>query len=87
MTYHRAAATGGGDTPISGIFDEVFESVDPNSGATIISTHPVLGVKLSDLPTGSPGKGDRVTIRGLTYNVVDNHADGQGGSSLILKKA
>ena len=68
---------------IDAIFDNEFESIDPNTGATVISTQPMIGVKNSHLPRG-PEKGDIVIIRGKRYRVIETQTDGQAMSRLML---
>lgn len=70
---------------INGIFDETFATVDPNTGAVIDSSTPVLHVRLADLPC-TPSPGDRVCIGEAVYRVVSHQPDGQGASMLVLHK-
>lgn len=70
---------------ITAIFDNEFQSVDPQSGAVVISTQPIIGVKDVQLPQ-PPQKGDRVQIRGVDYKIIDHQPDGQAGSRLLLHK-
>lgn len=72
--------------PLTGVFDENYEAVDPNSQTVISSTMPVLLVRLSDLQA-APAKGDRVTVRGSRqFTVTKSQPDGRGGALLILHK-
>lgn len=80
-------------TPVTGtprqikaIFDESYRELDPQTGATFTSQHPVLGVKLNDLPAASPRNGDQVTVKGTVYKVIEPQHDGQGGAILRLHK-
>lgn len=68
---------------IDAIFDNEFESIDPNTGATVISTQPMIGVKNAHLPR-LPDKGDSVVIRGKRYRVIEAQTDGQAMSRLML---
>ena len=70
---------------INGIFDEIFEQVDPDTEVVVSSNLLTLGIKLSDLPY-PPEKNDRVKLRKTIYRVVDSQEDGQGGSELILHR-
>lgn len=71
---------------ITAIFDAVFEELDPNTGAIIVSKKPVLGIREADL-SFTPREGDNVLIRETNYRVVEVMTDGQGGSQLRLHKA
>ena len=75
---------GGLALAIQAIVDLNFEQVDPNTGAIVSSNQPMIGVRDLDLPA-PPDEGDRCTVRGLEYRVVERQQDGQGGSRLILK--
>lgn len=77
-----------GEDPITltGIVDEAFEAVDPNTGAIIISQQPMLGLKLIDMPIEAQ-KGDLVTMRGSDFHVIEAQTDGQAGTRLLLHKA
>lgn len=79
-------AAGHAAVSIKAIYDGIYEDVDPNTGAIIVSKTPTIGVKDSDLPAG-PSKGDLCTVRSVNYKVVKVEPDGQGGSKLILHKA
>jgi hypothetical protein len=74
-----------GPVRINAIFDNEFQTIDPQSGAVVISTQPIIGVKDADLPQ-APSKGDLVQIRGVDYRIVDHQQDGQAGSRLFLHK-
>ena len=70
---------------IQAIFDGPFEQVDPDTEVLVASNQYTLGVKLADLPF-PPCKGDRVSVRSVSYLVVDSQEDGQGGSEMILHR-
>jgi hypothetical protein len=76
---------GGSPVTFTAIFDNEFQTVDPQTGALVISTQPVIGVKSTDLPD-EPSKEDRVTIRGVEYRIIDHQPDGQAGTRLFLHK-
>lgn len=76
---------GGAAISIRGVFDSAHIAVDPDTGASISTTDPLLGIKAADLP-GKPTKSDTVTVHGIAYRVIDSQPDGQGGINLILKK-
>lgn len=75
----------GGSFSIVGIFNEIFEQVDPDTERVISTQNPTLGVKLSDLPS-TPKKDDVLKIRGVTYRIYDSQEDGEGMSQLFLTK-
>lgn len=77
---------GGSPIPLSAVFDAAHLSVDPSTGAPVSSTNPILGIRNSDLPS-PPQQGDRVTVRGILYHVLDAQPDGVAGSLLELQKA
>lgn len=78
---------GGIQTPISdAVFDENYQSVDPDTGAPIISDNPMLGVMRSDLPGGAWEEGDTVIIKGVTYRVIEPQKDSEGHAKLILHR-
>lgn len=68
------------------VFDENFQSVDPNTGAAIISDTPMIGVALADLPGGVWREGDVVKIRGLYYRAVEPQKDSEGHAKIILHR-
>ncbi len=70
---------------ITAIFDNEFQQVDPDTGAVVISTQPMIGIKDNQLPQ-PPSKGDRVIIRDVEYKIIDHRQDGQGSSKLLLNK-
>ncbi len=70
---------------ITAVYDGLFEEIDPNTGAVVVSSKPTIGVRDSDLPT-TPAIGDTLTIGAQGYKVIEAQADGQGGSKLLLHK-
>lgn len=70
---------------MTGIFDELYEGVDPNTNAIITSRQPILGIRDSDLGL-TPRQDDQVLVRGILYRVKEVETDGQGGSRLYLHK-
>ena len=77
---------GGVPIEISGIYDDLYEAVDPSTQAIVTSEQPILGIKNNTLPQ-VPRQGDTLTVRGQTYAVKEVQKDGQGGSRLFLHKA
>ncbi len=80
--YH---STLDGDIPITGIFDNEYEAVDPDTEKVISANQPVFGVNLLSIDSELV-VGDSITIRNLIYNIFDVREDGQGGASLFLHR-
>ena len=78
--YEIAVSDGAG-----GIFEAVTQLVDPDTGAVVISNQPNIYFRLSDLQA-TPANGDRITVQGVTYRIVEPLFDGQGGVTLRLQK-
>jgi len=74
------------ESQIRGVFDAVYEKVDPRTGMTVTSTNPLLGVRAADLPSGMAIQGDRVVVAGVEYRVNQPEPDGEGGLTLDLHK-
>ncbi len=70
---------------MTGIFDDLYESVDPNTGAIITSQQPILGIRDADLGQ-TPRQDDQVLVRSILYRVKEVQTDGQSGSKLFLHK-
>jgi hypothetical protein len=77
--------SGGSPVTTIGIFDNQYQAVDPETGAIITSTEPMLGVKDANLPRAPIAK-DEVSVRGQDYRVIEVQKDGHGGSKLLLHK-
>lgn len=78
-------------TPVAvrATFDEVFESVTPETTASVSSKQFTVLVSLSELPAGCPKKGDKITrVRdSKQFNVIESEPDGFGSSLLYLHAA
>lgn len=72
--------------PVQGVFDAAHVSVDPETGAPISSSEPVVGYKVADLPADPVYGTATVEVAGTLYRVVDDQKDGQGGVNFILKR-
>lgn len=71
---------------IDGVFNQAYQSTDPDTGVVVTSIHPIFGIRLADL-TAAPVEGDQVTVTGYgTYKVLDSQRDGEGGATLTLHK-
>ncbi len=73
----------GGSFPITGIFDNQFEQVDPDTEQVVASNQVTFGIKLKDLPL-PPRKNDKLKIKDKTFRVIDSQEDGVVGSLLFL---
>lgn len=72
--------------PLEGIYDENYAAIDPNTGASIISTKPVLIVRESDIPNGISEDDDRIVIDGKKYCIEDDQPDSGGMRKLYLTR-
>ena len=82
VEYGRGSAL----VQIKGIFDANYVEVDPDTGAYVMSTGPMLCVRASDLPEGKALKGDLVTVKEVNYRVLEPKPDSEGGIKLILQR-
>jgi len=82
VTYYPQS---GGSYKLQAIFDNDFESVDPETEQVISSNQPVLGVNLNDL-NFEMRINDMVQVRNLRFRVIEVREDGQGGAQLFLHK-
>ena len=75
----------GGTYCLRAIFDNDFQTVDPETEQVVSSNQSVIGVNLNDtnfeLKTN-----DQVKVRNLMYKVIEVREDGQGGAQLLLHK-
>lgn len=78
--------TVGPPVQIKGVFTKEFISVKVGDVIGNSSVHPMLAIKLSDLAL-KPARGDKATINGTNYLIIESQEDGGGGSNLILNSA
>ena len=71
---------------LKGIFDNNYISVDPDSGASIISSQPVIGVREIDIPGGKTTEDDRIRVDGVVYRITDDQPDSAGMRKLYLQR-
>lgn len=83
VTYKPAT---GSQYSMTGMFDDSFAEVDPNSGAVVTSTNPKFLTAQAFIVSG-PKKGDQLIFAGVTYNVVQPRPRGLHLVDLILHKA
>lgn len=72
--------------PLEGIYDENYAAVDPNTGASIISTKPVLIVREIDIPGGKSEDDDRIVIDEKKYCIEDDQPDSGGMRKFYLSR-
>ena len=83
VTYTRGATT----VALSkAVFDQNFQTVDPNTGTAIISDNPMIGVRLAELPGGEWQDGDTVTVRGVDYRAIEPQQDSEGHAKIVLHR-
>jgi hypothetical protein len=75
----------GGIYKIRGIFDNDFQTIDPETEQVVSSNQSVLGVNLNDTSFELKTT-DQVKVRNLMYKVIEVREDGQGGAQLLLHK-
>lgn len=73
-------------TGLRGVLGDDYVEVDLGNEASMSTTSPVLGIRLSEWPD-SPAPDDTITINAKTYAIWDTQQDGEGGLKLILKDA
>ncbi len=74
----------GGSFPLQGVFDDRAQEVDPDTEQPIDSNIFTFGVKLDDITSGLPDKGDRIIIKNVLYKVIRALEDGVPGVSTVL---
>lgn len=82
VTYYPAC---GGVYKLQGIFDQNYQTIDPDTEQVISSNQLVLGLNLNDFDF-EPQSNDHVVIKGVQFRVIDSREDGQGGTSLMLHR-
>ncbi len=75
----------GTEHQVSGIFNQMYQSVDPNTNAIVQSHQPNIGVRRQDLPS-KPTRSDFFIVRGITYRVVEDQQDGEGDLHILLHR-
>jgi hypothetical protein len=89
VTFQTSAPVPPGGTPpepvtLRVVFDEAHERIDTSGGVPINTTGPMCDVRRGDLPW-TPEQGDRVTVNGTNYTVVEVQPDGAGTDRLFLR--
>ncbi|QPC44002.1 hypothetical protein HW532_15675 [Kaustia mangrovi] len=68
---------------IVGVFDAQYQREDAGNPG-IMSSTPMLFVRLADLPVDPEADQGHVVVNGVEYRVIEPEKDGQGGCRLIL---
>jgi len=76
----------GEETPVKGIFDSDYQSVEMDGGPPITSRTIQVGYHNDALPY-PPRKGDHVRIKNVLYRVVESQPDSEHGVNLVLRTA
>ena len=77
----------GGEIHLSAPYSEEWVEVDPATGASVVSTHPNVLLRLADLGSVEPDEGDQFECRGQRFVVNDPpRPDGTGTVLLLGKK-
>ncbi len=72
--------------PFTGVFDETYDEVDPNTGQTITTQTPSLVIALADIPE-RPRHGHTFVIRAQNYVVHKYEPDGKGAARIFLSES
>lgn len=70
---------------VSGIVDQAYHVVDPDTGTIVQSTQPKVGFNRSDLQH-EPVIGDELLMREQRYRVVEVQPDGQAAVEVFLHR-
>ncbi len=74
---------GGSQSPLVGMFDDEFTTVDPETG-DINTSNPTYTYATKDVP--AMARGAKLEFCGLSYNVINVEDDGSGVTMLQLSK-
>lgn len=75
----------GGVHKVRAVFDNEFQTLDPDTEQVLSVNQPALGVNLNDIKFDLK-QGDEVQVRTTRFRVQDKREDGQGGATLLLHK-
>lgn len=76
----------GGSAIVRGVFRRSYVAVDPETGAQVQSTYPLLIVEDNQLPGGSAAaEGDQFTVAGVRYVVRLAEPEGEGTTRYYLR--
>lgn len=84
-SFSISGTEGTSPSPVSGIWDETYQTVDPNTGAAVMSTKPRLTVFVADVPFEI--KQGHIVTRAKTgkeYRVKTPETDGEGSVTLYF---
>jgi hypothetical protein len=80
-----APATGAPVT-VTGVFDSQFVLAKGDAHAGVETAGPAVFVRSSDLPTNPDLDDPILTIRSVTYRVIERMSDDMGGIILVLRR-
>lgn len=83
ITYQPTA---GGSVNIVGIFDAQYVLVKGSAEAGVEALGPAVFFRFSDLPVDPEDDDPILTIRSVTYRVIERRPDDMGGIVLALRK-
>jgi len=69
----------------SGVYQNAYVGLDPETGVQVRSTHPVVLINSDDLPFKLQ-QGDEVEARGTVFKVRDAQSDGHSGVLVMLHR-
>lgn len=76
----------GSPISIDGIFGDASIEVQTGGSVPTVVLKPSYSIKLADLLPSVPQVGDLITIKAVTYRILESLEDGEGGTLLILQK-
>lgn len=83
ITY---APSVGSPVPVTGIFDEQYVLASGGAEAGVETMAPAVFFRLADLPVDPEDDEPILTIRGVSYRVIERPRDGMGGIILVLRR-
>ena len=76
--------TGAESVTVQAVYDKTFQMVDPETGATVLSTRPRVTVARSLVPFSIVRTQTLVTARGKTWRVREKQDDDEGSLTIHL---
>lgn len=77
----------GDPVEVTGIFDENYVLAKGSAEAGVEALGPAVFFRLEDLPVDPEDDEPTLTIRSVSYSVVERRPDGMGGIVLALRRA
>lgn len=68
------------------VIDRAYVQVGTDAGGVpVTALRTIVGIRLASCPAGfTPGDGDMIGARGVTWQIVDEQPDGKGSIVLVL---